>query len=533
MMKNDMKHNEFDYLIIGAGPAGLQLGYYLERAKRSYIILEANFPGYFFTNFPRHRRLISNNKLYTGYKSQELNLRWDWNSLLTDDEPFLFRNYSEDFFPHADTMVKYLEDFAFNFRLNLRCGVRIVNISKPGGQFVVSDQDGNQFHSSVVVVAAGVSHQYIPPIPGIEQAELYTTMSTNPQDFTDQRVLIVGKGNSAFETAENLIPKASLIHLASPHPVQMAWKSHYVGHLRAVNNNLLDTYLLKGQNALVDAKVDKIERTNGKLAVTYSYAHADSEIEQLLYDRVILCTGFRFDDSIFDDSCRPVTAIDGRFPAQTSTWESVNVPSLYFAGAPMQVRDFKKKQSGFIHGFRYNIKMLHALLELKYHGKPLPRKPISATPEAIADAIIKRANETSALWQQTGFMCDLIVAHQDGDTVDYYDDLTRDYVQDHFSNEECYYTMTLEFGQERIDAAPDIFQVSRPQRNDVANAHLSTGIHPIIRRYCCGKLLRVHHVIEDFASEWQEEVHVKPLEAFMASEFSMKSSHSDATLTHA
>ena len=31
---------EFDYLIVGAGPAGLQLGYYLEQNQRDYLILE-------------------------------------------------------------------------------------------------------------------------------------------------------------------------------------------------------------------------------------------------------------------------------------------------------------------------------------------------------------------------------------------------------------------------------------------------------------------------------------------------------------
>ena len=33
-----------DYLVIGAGPAGLQLGHFLERAGRDYLILEGG-PG--------------------------------------------------------------------------------------------------------------------------------------------------------------------------------------------------------------------------------------------------------------------------------------------------------------------------------------------------------------------------------------------------------------------------------------------------------------------------------------------------------
>ena len=29
-----------DYIVVGAGPGGLQLGYFLERAGRDYVILE-------------------------------------------------------------------------------------------------------------------------------------------------------------------------------------------------------------------------------------------------------------------------------------------------------------------------------------------------------------------------------------------------------------------------------------------------------------------------------------------------------------
>jgi NADPH-dependent 2,4-dienoyl-CoA reductase/sulfur reductase-like enzyme len=42
-----------DYLVIGAGPAGLQLEYFLDRAGRDYVLLEAgSVPGRFFQKFP-------------------------------------------------------------------------------------------------------------------------------------------------------------------------------------------------------------------------------------------------------------------------------------------------------------------------------------------------------------------------------------------------------------------------------------------------------------------------------------------------
>ena len=176
-------------------------------------------------------------------------------------------------------------------------------------------------------------------------------MSVDLRDFVNQRVLIIGKGNSGFETADNLITTASVIHVAGPGSIRHAWKSHFVGDLRAVNNRFLDTYQLKTQKALVDGNIERIERGNGGYLVTVSFARVSEVQKSLRYDRVIVCTGFRFDASIFDDQCRPELVIRDRFPAKTSQWESINVPDLYFAGtliistsqiAPMTARDFRR-----------------------------------------------------------------------------------------------------------------------------------------------------------------------------------------------
>jgi cation diffusion facilitator CzcD-associated flavoprotein CzcO len=253
-----------DYLVIGAGPAGLQLGYFLQRAGRDYLIVEAGpAPGTFFNRFPRHRRLISINKPHTGWDDPELNLRMDWNSLLSDDPSLLFTRYTGRYLPDADDLVRYLADLASAFRLRVRYGTRVVRVSHQDGVFRATDQQGRICEARRLVVATGFSGPYLPPIPGIETAELYGTVSVDPADFVDQRVLVIGKGNSGFETADNLIETAAVIHVAGPESIHMAWRTHYVGHLRAVNNNLLDTYQLKSQNALLDGTIQRIERRDG------------------------------------------------------------------------------------------------------------------------------------------------------------------------------------------------------------------------------------------------------------------------------
>ena len=100
-----------DYLVIGAGPAGLQLGYFFEQHGRDYLIIDrGDKPGNFFESMPRHRMLISINKVYTGTDNSEANLRWDWNSLLSDSDDLLFKNYSRRYFPEFFRKDNYRAD---------------------------------------------------------------------------------------------------------------------------------------------------------------------------------------------------------------------------------------------------------------------------------------------------------------------------------------------------------------------------------------------------------------------------------------
>jgi thioredoxin reductase len=506
-----------DYLVIGAGPAGLQLGFFLERAGRDYLVVEAGpAPGTFFRRFPRHRQLISINKPHTGWDDPELNLRMDWNSLLSDDPHLRFTRYTGRYLPAADDMVRYLADFAGAFHLRVRYDTRVVRVSHQDGAFRATDDQGGIYEAKRLVVATGVSVPYVPPIPGIETAELYGTVSVDPNDFMDQRVLIIGKGNSGFETADNLIETAAVIHVAGPESIRMAWRTHYVGHLRAVNNNLLDTYQLKSQNALLDGTIQRIEHRNGSYLVTVSFARANEVTKDIPYDRVIVCTGFRFDPSIFDPTCRPELVIDDRFPAQTAEWESANVPDLYFAGTLMQVRDFKRSTGGFIHGFRYGIRALHHMLERKYHGEEWPHRLLPAEPQALADAVITRVNRTSALWQQFGFLCDLITVDPDG-TARHYEELPVDYVLRNTTGD--YVTVTLEYGPDHDRFDPFDISVGRIAQSDAESAAKGRYLHPVVRAYRLGAFVAEHHVTENLENEWTDEtVHREPLQAFLARE---------------
>lgn len=523
-------HSEqpLDYLVVGAGPAGLQLGQLLQAAGHGYRILESGHaPGTFFRTFPRHRKLISINKVHNGTDDPELNLRMDWNSLLSPDPQLLFGRYSKRYFPHADDLVRYLADFAEAFKLDIAYDTRVERIRRDDDGFTVTDRHGQQHHARRLVMATGLTRSNTPDIPGIETAEDYSAVSVDPEDFTDRRVLIIGKGNSALETADNLVETAAVIHVAGPHSVRMAWNSHYVGHLRAVNNNFLDTYQLKSQNALLDGKVLSIEKDphDGAYRVRFSFSRADEVVKELRYDRVIVCTGFRFDASVFDPECRPDLVIDDRFAALTPAYESVNTPGLYFAGTLMQQRDFKKSTGGFIHGFRYGVRALSRILDERHHDRPWPHRPLEATPPALADVVVDRVNRSSALWQQFGVIGDLIVTPP-GEPARHHEEVPVAYAHESQLTENGdYFTVTLEYGPDHDKVDPFDITVRRTAQNSVDDAFDAAYLHPVIRRFRGGELLGTHHMAENLENEWDHpEVHHAPLAEFFARELDRRPS---------
>ncbi len=503
---------DYPYLIIGAGPAGVQLSYFLAKAGLKHRVLEkAEAAGTFFRDFPRHGKLLSINKVYTGTDDPEINMRWDWNSLLSEDGP-LFKDVSKRYFADAIDVVTYMKKFVDHHQTPIDFGFDVQRIERDGSDFVVKATDGRIVSCERLIIATGMYKPWEPDIPGIELCESYADVSVDPQDFVNQRVLILGKGNSAFETADNLVETAASIHVSSPQPLKMAWRTHFVGHLRAVNNNLLDTYQLKSQNAVLDADIKKIERHGDGLAVTVAYAHADGEVETLYYDRAITCTGFQFDRAIFADNCMPELRSCGRLPLMTSQWESTNIPGLFYAGTLMQSRDYKKYMSSFIHGFRYNVLALARMLEQRFHGTPWPSRAVGRSATELNEALFARMNKSSALWQQPGFLVDVVRVDATGASSEYYEELPFDYAKDSVMHKGLWLVLSLEFGKEK---ALDPFHVQRVHRSDIDRAALSLFLHPIVRVFEDGVQVAEQHVLEDLAAEWREEEHTAPMHAFL------------------
>eukprot|EP00933_Yihiella_yeosuensis_P028802 TRINITY_DN22610_c5_g1_i1.p1 TRINITY_DN22610_c5_g1~~TRINITY_DN22610_c5_g1_i1.p1 ORF type:complete len:747 (+),score=126.57 TRINITY_DN22610_c5_g1_i1:67-2307(+) len=248
----DEKSKKNKYCIIGAGPAGVQLGHFLQKEGLDYVTWErGERAASFFRNYPIHRKLISINRYKTRSTNPEFNLRHDWNSLIDVNVP-LFANWTKEYFPSADVLVKYLQAAADLQEANILYShaVKSVKRSKKDSFTVtVSTPNGElNWRCSVVIGANGLWKPNTPTnwIRGMKHTFGYHELTPWPgsEAFEGKSVLILGNGNGAFETADAVREGASDIGILGRREERMAHETHYVGNVRLARGTALDSMQL-------------------------------------------------------------------------------------------------------------------------------------------------------------------------------------------------------------------------------------------------------------------------------------------------
>ncbi|XP_065066498.1 FAD-dependent oxidoreductase domain-containing protein 2-like isoform X3 [Rhopilema esculentum] len=515
-----------DYCVIGAGPSGLQMGYFLERAGRDYVIFERDTSaGWFYKKYPRHRTLISINKRFTGQTNKEFNMRHDWNSLISDDESLLLKHYTKEFFPPADKMVEYLRDFATRLNLKAKYGVNIRRVVKhpENDTFTLYDKKTNPYQCKYLIVSTGLWVENNPKnISGIENTVSYSKMSVNADDYEGKSVFIIGRGNSAFETAQHLAGAANYIHMMSRERARFSWETHYVGDLRAVNDGPIDTYQLKSLDGQFEGDIRHMnfnKNKEGKIQVGGSGEPDNSAVREP-YDVIIRCMGFKFDFGIFDKPVRPKRA-DGprkKYPMIHHNYESTVTKNIFFAGTITHSLDWRKSAGGFIHGFRYTTRALHHLLEYRNHGVKWPHLTLRNT--ELLNTLTKRLNEASGIYQMFGVLVDVIVLQDDGQ-FQYFEEFPKGLIPEFQKHTGVPFkrgiVLNLEYGKNFSGPGSDPFKEERAV-GEVVDAHLSNFLHPVLYYYSSpvtnltseGDLPRpdfLHHILEDFLAMWDALLH--------------------------
>tara|TARA_Y100000385_G_scaffold66934_1_gene66705 strand:+ start:18599 stop:20236 length:1638 start_codon:yes stop_codon:yes gene_type:complete len=491
-------NKNYKYIIIGAGPAGLQMAYFLNQAKVDYLVIEkSNVAGSFYSNFPIHRNLISINKKYNYFTEEEFNLRHDWNSLLSDNPKLKFTEYSDELFPSADDLFKYFQDFSESWGLNIQYNTEVLQIKKNAkGNFIIHTKH-QALEAEVLLMGTGVVKQHMPKeIDGIELTTPYKDIQLNLDLYKNKRVGIIGGGNSAFEAADSLSNAAAFVHIFLKTKVKLAYESHFVGDVRAKYTNIFDLYQLKSLHAVLKPRIKVIEKLdNGCLGTRHEYDYPDSNVKGTLkltreYDYIFNCTGFKYThDDLFDASIKPDTILDNKFYALNPNWESSNVSNLYVIGTGMQAID-RQASSGFIHGFRYNIRTLSQLLLAQFENKPYPSELVKVEPfQQFLKQLYNRFSIGDAIFQLYGFLGDFLEYNPTEKTVSWKKDLPINHALKTIDPSKKTLLLTLEFG---FDNYPNQSSLDFMGPSDPHNTDKSAFLHPIIRYYYKNEVKEFH-----------------------------------------
>jgi putative flavoprotein involved in K+ transport len=187
-MPSEGSADRFDVIVVGAGQAGLALGYFLARQGRRFVILEAA------------------DAVGAAWRS-----RWDSLLLFTprryDSLPGLAFPGDPDGYPTRDEVIAYLEQYATTFELPIELNAPVRSLSKDGDCFIVG-LDGKRIEADEVVVATGPFQvPRVPALAGRLSSDVFQTHGTGyrrPSDVPEGTVLVVGGGNTGFQIAKEL-----------------------------------------------------------------------------------------------------------------------------------------------------------------------------------------------------------------------------------------------------------------------------------------------------------------------------------------
>ena len=189
---------QVDTVVIGAGQAGLTMGYYLAAQKCDFVILDAS------------------ERVGDSWRT-----RWDSLRLFTPARyntlPDMAFPASEDYYPTKDEMADYLEAYADRFDLPVQLATTVTSLSWNGTRYVL-ETDAQRVLANHVVMATGALHH--PNIPDVAAqldsaiTHYHSSSYKNPEQLPNGDVLVVGAGNSGAEIAIELAAMDRHIYLS-------------------------------------------------------------------------------------------------------------------------------------------------------------------------------------------------------------------------------------------------------------------------------------------------------------------------------
>ncbi|MCX5070942.1 ArsO family NAD(P)H-dependent flavin-containing monooxygenase [Streptomyces sp. NBC_00424] len=196
-----------DVVVIGGGQSGLAAGYHLRRLGIEHVILDAQAaPGGAWQHTWDSLQLFSP----AAYSSL----------------PGRFMPAQEgEVYPDAAHVVSYLADYEKRYELPVQRGAWVSAVHRDGPYLRVETSSGDWRARAVVSATGTWTRPFLPAVPGRRDftgRQLHTVQYRSPAEFTGQRVIVVGGGNSGAQIAADLTGTAELTWVTQRLPRYLA-----------------------------------------------------------------------------------------------------------------------------------------------------------------------------------------------------------------------------------------------------------------------------------------------------------------------
>lgn len=274
-----METQTFDYIIIGAGPAGLSSAQYAARSGLKTIVLEGMGPG--------------------GQVAQIFEL---------ENYPGVFPAVNG--FDFVETLRKQAEAFGAQIKQ-----VQVTSIDKTGKDFIIQTKD-TTYSAPALCIATGAVHKNL-GVPGEEELKgrgvSYCATCDGPF-FRNKKIVVIGGGDSACSEAiylASLSKDVTIVHRRNEFRAQKA---------------LVDKMLKAGVKPIYDSVVKQINGQNKVESITLENVKT-GEQSQLECAAVFIFAGMAPQTDLVDMIKKDISGY-----IMTDENMQTSIPGLYAAG---------------------------------------------------------------------------------------------------------------------------------------------------------------------------------------------------------
>jgi putative flavoprotein involved in K+ transport len=281
-----------DFIIIGAGQAGLSMAYYLKAIGADFTIVDAN-----------------------DHIGAPWLKRWDSLKLFTPTEynhlPGMKFPCEKGYYPNKHEVADYLKSYVEKNEIPIVFNQKITSVKKEQGHFSLQSETKN-FEAHNVIVATGPFHTpFKPPCHtniSSEVLQIHSEHYKNPSQLQEGDTLVVGAGDSGVQILEDVANTGRQVYFSGNTNIKsipqeilgktLWWWFSNTGFLSASKHTWIGKKLSKGLQPIIGTDVKSLFKKSNVTCVGRTLdAHKNTiQFEKASIDsikNIVWATGFK------------------------------------------------------------------------------------------------------------------------------------------------------------------------------------------------------------------------------------------------